>query len=101
MQLYAMYRLGMTQIQELKEKIRIQSTYSKAQVIAVSRSIHKSSRGNVWMVESSSQKGKFYKVEYVPEAKEIFCECPAFVYANGAANPCKHVLAVSLLEVSK
>jgi hypothetical protein len=81
------------QIQELKEKVRMQSTYSKAQVIACSRSIHKSSKGNVWMVESS--KGGFYKVQYVDG--EIIYECPAFAY--GAANPCKHAIAIALLEV--
>jgi predicted nucleic acid-binding Zn finger protein len=82
------------QIQEHKEKVRMQSTYSKAQIIAVSKSIHKSSQGHIWMVEGSKQ-GSFYKVEYVNG--EVICECPAFAY--GAANPCKHVLAISLLEV--
>jgi hypothetical protein len=77
----------------LKEKVRMQSTYGKAQVIAISRSIHKSSKGNVWMVESS--KGGFYKVQYIDG--EVICECPAFAY--GAANPCKHAIAISLLEV--
>jgi hypothetical protein len=49
-------------IQELKTQVRkASSTLGKAHVIAVSRRIRKSSQGNMWMVESSSTNGKFYK----------------------------------------
>jgi hypothetical protein len=44
---------------ELKEKVRMQSTYGKAQVIAACKIIHESSKGNIWCVESSSKKGAF------------------------------------------
>jgi hypothetical protein len=69
----------------------MQSTYSKALVIAVSRSIHKSSRGNVWMVEAS-QKGKFYCVQYVEG--ELLCDCPQFVYRG---ETCKHICSIAIL----
>jgi hypothetical protein len=84
----------MNQLQELKENVRMQSTYSKAQVIAVSKSIHKSSKGNVWMVESSSVKGKFYKVEYISEEGELMCDCPHFVYRG---ETCKHCIAIAII----
>jgi predicted nucleic acid-binding Zn finger protein len=82
------------QIQELKTKVRMQSTYGKAQVIAVSKRIRKASLGKMWMVESS--KGGFYKVEYV--SGEMVCECPAFVY--GMTVPCKHIISVAVKETS-
>jgi hypothetical protein len=40
-------------IQELKTMIRMRLTYGKAQIIARSKPIHKSSVGNIWMVEGS------------------------------------------------
>jgi hypothetical protein len=83
-----------TLIQELKEKVRMQSTYSKAKVIAVSHRIHKSTKGNVWMVESSN--GGFYKVEYIEG--ELMCEYPAFVY--GMTSPCKHIISLAVKETS-
>jgi predicted nucleic acid-binding Zn finger protein len=83
------------QIQELKQQVRMHSTYAKAQVIAASKNIHKSTQGNIWMVEGSKA-GSFYSIQYIEG--ELMCECPAYVY--GATDPCKHVIAISLLEVS-
>lgn len=68
-----------------------EKTYSKAEGIAVSRRIHKSSCGNMWMVELSNGHG-FYKIEYTPEG-EFMCECKAFEYG---LNPCKHIYAIAL-----
>jgi hypothetical protein len=83
----------MTQtVQELKTKVRMKSTYSKAEVIAVSRSIHKSSKGNVWMVEGSKA-GSFYRVMYDEEFQQFVCDCKAFEY--GMLN-CKHILACAI-----
>lgn len=82
------------EIQELKTQVRKASTIGKAHVIAVSRRIHKSSQGNMWMVESSVD-GKFYKAEYLEETQGFFCECKAFEYGN--SSPCKHILSIALL----
>lgn len=80
----------MNQFQELKKKVRMPQTYAKGKAMFESRKIHKSSVGNVWMVESS--KGGFYKVEYLEG--EFLCECPAFAY--GMTVPCKHIIFVGL-----
>jgi hypothetical protein len=85
------------QIQESKTQVRKSSTIGKAHVIACSRRIHKSSQGDIWMVESgSSTNGKFYKVQYLEETKSFFCECKAFEYGNG--SECKHILGIALLQ---
>jgi hypothetical protein len=83
----------MKQIQELKTQVRTQSTYALAKVIAASRRIHKSSCGNIWMVESSNGHG-FYKIEYTSDG-EFICECKAFEYG---LDPCKHICAIALKE---
>jgi hypothetical protein len=73
------------------------TTYGKAQVIAASKRIDKSSCSNMWMVEGS-KKGSFHVEQYIEEAKELLRSCEAFAY--GVTVPCKHAIAVSLLEVS-
>jgi hypothetical protein len=80
----------------LKENARMQSTYSKGKVIAVSKSIHKSSAGNIWMVEGSKA-GSFYRVMYDEILVGFICDCKAFEY--GMLN-CKHILACAIQEVS-
>lgn len=89
--------MGMNQqIQETK--LRKQSTFAKAQVIAASRSIrrYESSQGPIWCVESESTRRKFYCVQYI--GGELMCDCPAFLY--GMTNPCKHQLSVCLKETA-
>ncbi|MGH9975060.1 MAG: SWIM zinc finger family protein [Nitrososphaeraceae archaeon] len=84
--------MTMNQIQ-IQER-RKQSTYAKAVCIAASRRIHKSSKGNIWMVESDNPKVKnrFYCVHYIEG--ELYCDCPAFQF--NTTNPCKHIVATAL-----
>lgn len=90
-------------IQELtkgqtRKAVRKQTTYSKAQVLAVSRNIHKSSvsERDIWCIESESKKNAFYCVQYVEG--DMVCDCPAFVY--GVTVPCKHISAITIKETS-
>jgi hypothetical protein len=46
-------------------------------LIAVSKRIHKSSQGNMWMVEDSKQ-GSFYRVMYDEDLQGFVCDCKAF-----------------------
>lgn len=75
------------------------NTYGKGMVISASREIRKSTEGvgQVWHVESETTEGKSYRVEYENETGELTCDCPAFVM--NVTVPCKHVIAISSLEV--
>jgi hypothetical protein len=83
-------------IQEKRQPLKRQSTYSRAQIIATSRNFHRSSVNHMWLVESEGKEGKFYCVHYLEG--ELMCDCPAYVY--GMTNPCKHILAVCQWEVA-
>ena len=86
-----------------KQEVRKQSTFTKAQVIAASRRIHKSSCSDVWMIESDTVKGKFYCVQYVAieegmKSKTLVCDCSAYTY--NVTVPCKHILSVAIKVTS-
>lgn len=90
----------MSKQQTVVRKPKTMTTFEKAQVIAASRRIHKSSCSDVWMVESDSVKRKFYCVQYVDvEGQgEFICDCPAYTY--GMTNPCKHIISIAVKEAA-
>jgi hypothetical protein len=81
------------QQQQPQQKNKI---YAKTVAIASTKRIHKSSMGDIWLVESETQKGKFYKIEYDQELDALRCECPSFMY--GEKQICKHIISICLLR---
>jgi hypothetical protein len=79
-----------------QQYIRSRTTYSNAQVVAVTCHIVKSVCEPLWRVQSESDPQRYYKVVYVN--KELTCDCPAYIH--GLTVPCKHILATCLMEVS-
>jgi hypothetical protein len=79
---------------------RKQTTFAKAQVIAASRRIHKSSCSDIWMVENDSVKGKFYCIQSVSieGETELVCYCAAYTYAM--TIPCKHIISLAIKEIA-
>jgi SWIM zinc finger len=74
--------------------------YAKAVAIASTKRIHKSSMGDIWLVESGTVKNKFYKVQYdktLNARNALSCECPYFTFNNGALI-CKHIISICLLR---
>src|SRR5947209_12992703 len=53
--------------------------------------IHKTAKGNIWIVPSQTGTGK-YRVDYSPEKPS--CECPDFELRR---EPCKHMFAVQFV----
>lgn len=45
-----------------------------------------------WSCESSTKKGKFYKVTYIPESDKYICGCPASIYQKKICNHIEMVI---------
>ena len=88
---------------QIQEKSKTSALLDKAQVIAASNKVRRTSNRKIWIVGSSDPHylGRFYRVLFEEEELDAFtCDCLAYVFEGDSRNPCKHILSVAIFEGS-
>jgi hypothetical protein len=80
-------------VQVIQEQTKEQRILDKAQVIAASKKVRRTSNRLIWIVGSGNPQipNKFYRVMYDEDLDEIVCDCKAYQF--GMTVPCCHILA--------
>jgi len=88
--------------QQIQEQTKEQRVLDKAQVIAASKKVRRTSNRMIWIVGSGDPRypGRFYRVMFEENEDAFTCDCLAYVFEGDNRNPCKHILSVAIFEGS-